>query len=48
MVERYGRDAARVVRERAAIAEEYGEKSEAETWHEIAYLAERIIQRDHP
>ena len=45
MVERYGRDAPRVLRERAVIAEGYGDHSEAQTWREIADLAERITQR---
>ena len=44
MVERYGRDAPRVLRERAAVAEEYDDHTEAETWREIADLAERIAR----
>ena len=45
MVERYGHDAPRVVRERAAVAEEYGDHSEAKAWREIADIAERIGRR---
>ena len=45
MVERHGRDAARIVRERAAVAEEYGDHSEAGAWHEIADIADRITRR---
>jgi len=45
MVERYGRDAARILRERAVVAEEYGDDSEAGAWREIADIAERIRGR---
>jgi hypothetical protein len=45
LVERYGRDAARVLRERAVVAEEYGDRSEAKTWREIADIADRINRR---
>jgi hypothetical protein len=45
MVERYGRDAARVLLERAVVAEEYGDRSEAKTWREIADIADRINRR---
>jgi len=45
MVGRYGRDAPRILRERAASAEEYGDDSEAAAWREIADIAERISER---
>ena len=45
MVKRYGRHAPRILRERAAGAEEYGDHSEAGAWREIAYIAERISGR---
>ena len=45
MVERYGHEAPQVLRERAAVAEEYGDNSEAEAWREIADIAERIARR---
>ena len=45
MVERYGRDAPRILRERAVVAEEYGDDSEAGAWREIADIAERISGR---
>ena len=45
MGKRYGRDAPRILRERAAGAEECGDHSEAEAWREIADIAERISER---
>ena len=45
MVGRYGRDAPRILRERAASPEEYGDDSEAAAWREIADIAERISER---
>ena len=45
MAGRYGRDAPRSLRERAAVAEEYGDHSEAAAWREIADIAERISGR---
>jgi hypothetical protein len=45
MVERYGRDAPRILRERAAVAEGYGDHSEAKTWRQIADIAERFARR---
>ena len=45
MVGRYGRDAPRILRERAAGAEEYGDHSEAGAWREIADIAEQIGRR---
>ena len=45
MVERYGRDAARILRERAVVAEEYGDHPEAGAWREIADIAELINGR---
>jgi hypothetical protein len=45
MLERYARDAPRILRERAVVAEGYGDHSEAETWREIADIAERIARR---
>ena len=45
MVERYGRDAPRILRERSVVAEGYGDHSEAETWRKIAEIAERIARR---
>jgi len=45
MVGRYGRDAPRILRERAASAEDYGDHSEAAAWREIADIAERISGR---
>jgi len=45
MVGRYGRDAPRNLRERAASAEEYGDDSEAAAWREIADIADRISER---
>jgi hypothetical protein len=45
MAERYGRDAPRILRERAAVAEGYGDGSEARAWLNIANIAERIARR---
>jgi hypothetical protein len=45
MLERHARDAPRILRERAVVAEGYGDHSEAETWREIADIAERIARR---
>ena len=45
MVERYGRDAPRILGERAAVAAGYGDHPEAAVWREIAELAERIARR---
>ena len=45
MVGRYGGDAPRILRERAAAAEEYGEQYEAGAWRKIAEIAERISRQ---
>ncbi len=45
MVELYGRDAPKMLLERAEIADEYGEHLSAKTWREIAALAARIARR---
>jgi hypothetical protein len=45
MVGRYGRDAPRLLRERATVADEHGDYSEAGAWREIADIAERISGR---
>src|SRR5947207_648736 len=42
MVERYGPDAPRILRERAVVADGCGDHSEAETWRKIDEIAERI------
>jgi hypothetical protein len=43
-VERHGRDSLPILRERAEIADEFGDVVSAEAWRDIADAAERMLQ----
>ena len=45
MVALYGRNAPKMLRERAALADQYGDNHQAQTWREIAAIAGRLIRR---
>jgi len=44
MVALYGRDASKMLRDRAALANEYGDNVQARTWREIAAMAARLAR----
>ena len=45
MVDLYGGDAPKMLRQRAEIADEYGDHLSARTWREIAAVAARLARR---
>jgi hypothetical protein len=45
MVALYGRDAPKMLRDRAAVADEYGDNLQAKAWREIAVIAARLARR---
>jgi hypothetical protein len=44
MVALYGRDAPKMLRDRAAVADEYGDNVQAKAWREIAVIASRLAR----
>ena len=40
----YGRDASKMLRDRAAVADEHGDNLQAKTWREIAAMAARLAR----
>src|SRR5213078_729245 len=46
----YGRDASKMLRDRAAVADEYGDKFQAQAWREIAAIAAarpKLVMRNY-
>ena len=44
MVALYGRDAPKMLRDRATLADQYGDNVQARTWREIAAFAARLAR----
>ena len=44
MIALYGRDAPKMLRDRAAVADEYGDNLQAKAWREIAAIAARLCR----
>ena len=43
-IDQHGNDAVSILRERAEVADQLGDKLSAEAWHDIADAAERMLK----